>query len=164
MLSDDVQDIQQPARHIVGLSIRASLNEIIENNLGNKLREELTRREFEIANRVDGGMYLVQVYDPVPWTPDTPFTQVIGSEVAKVGKLPVGMTTHTIPAGAYLRFLHVGPMKHIGASYDAMHAWLAKNQRSGPCPFDFEYWKDPRRLEEEDTEIGINLPVKVTTA
>lgn len=122
MLSSDVQEIEAPKRLLVGLSIRASLNEIIEKKLGDSLRDELVARTTEIANKTDDGVYLVQVYEPGPWTPDTPFTQVLGREVDQVADLPPGMITHTIPAGTYLRFLHTGPMSTIGASYDAMHA------------------------------------------
>jgi predicted transcriptional regulator YdeE len=161
MLSSDVQEIDQPAKHLVGFSIRASLNEIIGKKLGNKLRSELASREAEIANKVGSGVYLMQVYEYAQngWTPDSPFTQVIAREVERVAGVPDGMTAHTIPAGRFLRFLHRGPMKNIGASYDAMHAWLAQEQRGGRCPYDFEYWKDASRLEEENTEIGIHLPL-----
>ena len=159
MLSSDVQEIVRPAKRIVGFSIKASLNQILENQLGNKLREELASRRGEIADRADEGVYLIQLYDPSPWTPDTPFTQIIGTEVGSVGALPEGMVAHTIPVGSYLEFVHKGPMNGIGGSYDAMHAWLARNDRAGPCPFDFEYWPDPSRLEEPDTEISIHLPL-----
>ena len=160
MLSSDVREIEQPEKHLVGFSIRGSLNEIIEKKLGNMLRDKLVARASEISNRMDDGMYLVQIYDPVRWTPDTPFTQVFGKEVDRVAGLPEGMIAHTIPAGTYLRFMHLGPMNGIGATYDAMRAWLAEHQRGGPCPYDFEYWRDVSKLEEQDTEISIHLPVR----
>lgn len=159
MLSDDVQEIERGEKHLVGFSIRASLNQIIEQQLGNKLREQLAFRASEIAETVDDGMYLLQIYERGPWSPDTPFTQVIGKEVSRVGTLAPGMISHAIPGGTYLRFLHQGPMNGIGATYDAIHAWLAKHGRGGPCPHDFEYWSDPSRLEEANTVIAIHLPV-----
>lgn len=159
MLSNDVQEIERPEKRLVGFSIRASLNEIIQKQLGNKLREDLATRDSEIAGQVDPGVYLVQIYEPGPWSPDAPFTQVMGKEVAGDDEVPDGMITHTIPAGTYLRFLHQGPMNGIGATYDGMRAWLVREGRAGPCPHDFEYWKDASRLEEADTEIAIHLPV-----
>jgi predicted transcriptional regulator YdeE len=161
MLSSDVQEMERPATLLVGLSIRASLNEIVEKKLGDKLRQELAARRMEISHTVNDGVFLVQIYerDPRGWTPDSPFTQVIAKEVGRIDAVPDGMVSHTIPAGSYIKFQHRGPMRDIGASYDAMHAWLAKEQRGGPCPFDFEYWEDASRLEDADTTIGIHLPL-----
>lgn len=162
VLATDVLEIEAPKRLLVGFSIRASLNEIIQKKLGNSLRDALAARSSEIANTADDGVYLVQIYEPGPWSPDTPFTQVMGREVAEVADLPSGMVTHTIPAGKYLRFIHTGPMNTIGASYDAMHHWLMEQKLAGPCPYDFEYWPDVTRLEEEDTVIALHLPVDRT--
>lgn len=162
MLSADVREIEQPPRYLVGFSIRASLKEIIEKKLGNKLRDDLAARGAEIPASKDAGAYLVQIYEKNPngWTPDTPFTQIVAKEVSNLGAIPEGMVSHTIPAGKYLRFQHEGPMREIGQSYTAMHRWLATEQRGGPCPFDFEYWEDMSKLEEEDTRIGIHLPLR----
>ena len=161
MLSSDVREVERPATHLVGLRVRATLNQILESNLGNKLRMELAARGSEISDPVDEGVYLVQIYehDPNGWTADTPFTQVIARHVAEGAAVPEGMVSHTIPAGSYIKFTHCGPMREIGASYDAMHAWLSKEQRGGPCPYDFEYWEDASRLEYDDTRIGIHLPL-----
>lgn len=53
MLSNDVQEIIRPAKQIVGYSIRASLNQILENQIDNKLRSKLASRA-EDAKMIGG--------------------------------------------------------------------------------------------------------------
>ena len=41
MLSNDVREIIRPAKQIAGYSVRANLNQILENQIDNKLRSKL---------------------------------------------------------------------------------------------------------------------------
>jgi len=156
VLAEEVQAIDRPEKHLVGFRIRSSL----KSKVVHRLRHELAARAGEIAGKTEDGIYLVQVYDGPGWTPDTPFTHVVGKAVDRLGAVPTGMTAHTIPAGHFLRFEHKGPESQIGGSYEAMNAWMKDNEREQCAPFDFEYWGDIAKLEEPDSTIGIHLPVR----
>lgn len=158
MLSMSIEQVDRPAQLLVGFTYSASLNEVIATGLPARLREQLASRAGEIVGVNDPGIFLVQLYMP-GWTPDTPFTQVIGKSVTALGSLPDGMSSHVIPAGSYLRFLHQGPESTIGDSYGAIHRWLPQNGYDNRIPFDFEYWSDLAQLETETTVIPIHLPM-----
>lgn len=160
MLSTTIEEVERPAQVLVGFTYSASLNDVLATGIATRLREELASRVGEMVGVNAPGIFLVQLYMP-GWTPDTPFTQVIGKSVDAAGPLPLGMTSHTIPAGTYLRFLHHGPESTIGDTYGAIHRWLQDRGYDNRIPFDFEYWADLAQLETETTTIPIHLPLPV---
>jgi predicted transcriptional regulator YdeE len=158
MPSMTIDQLELPAQTLVGFTYNASLNDVLANGIAARLRDELASRASEISGVNEPGIFLVQIYMP-GWTPDTPFTQVIGKSVDAAGVLPDGMSSHVIPAGTYLRFLHQGPESKIGDSYGAIHRWLPENGYDNRIPFDFEYWSDLAQLETAATTIPIHLPL-----
>ncbi|MDI4649751.1 GyrI-like domain-containing protein [Cohnella hashimotonis] len=139
--------------HLVGLSIVESLNKVMETKIGGQLREELERRQSEVANRVGSGMYLIQVY-PMDghWTPDVPYRHIFAYEVDSLARIPADMVSYTLPAGRFIKVVHKGAESRIGKTYDFI------NETYGARPIDIEYWSDIHALENEDSQIDIYVP------
>jgi predicted transcriptional regulator YdeE len=155
MSMENVQVVEVNETKLIGYQVTESLNRIIEDRIVGKLREELFEMKNDIPNRLDEtGIYLVQIYPKIKWTPDVPFTHFVGFAVSTYDHVPEGLVHHSIPAGNYTKVTHQGPESTIGETYD----WLHKKAIAGPRPFDFEYWGDIRTLEQADSAIDIFLP------
>ncbi|NUU62623.1 GyrI-like domain-containing protein [Paenibacillus agri] len=148
--------IQRNETKLVGYAATASLNQDLENEVVVKLREALIARSHEIANQLDDtGIYLVQVYPDVEWTPDVPFESIVAVAVSEFSTLNDGFISHTLPAGTYAKITHTGPESQIGETYDA----IREADIAGDRMFDFEYWADMGSPEQEESVIEIYLPL-----
>lgn len=155
MTMEQVETLERNETKLVGYKVTASLNQVLETSIVGKLREELFGKRNEIANRIDDkGIYLVQVYEEVEWTPDVPFTSIVAVEVSDFAHMQGEFVQHTIPAGKYVKVTHKGPESQIGSTYDTIHT----EGISGPRPFDFEYWADIHTLALEESTIAIYFP------
>ncbi|MGM1047255.1 MAG: GyrI-like domain-containing protein [Bacillota bacterium] len=160
MLLDNVKIIVKQEIKLVGYSIQASLNDDIQVRIVEKLREELVTHSAQIANKIDDGMYLVQIYPECEWTPDVAFTHIVATEVQEFQDIPDGMITHTVPEGRFILFMHEGTESEIDATYDSINEWLERNNFDDLRAFDMEHWINIQMLEEQHNMIHIYVPVK----
>jgi predicted transcriptional regulator YdeE len=151
----EVDILERNEINLVGYTLTESLNQVLESKIVGTLREDLAKRMNEIENRIDTGIYLVQIY-PISgkWTPDVPFQHVIAYEVTSYGTIPNGMITHTVSAGRFVKVIHRGPESQIAATYEYI------NNTFGVRPIDIEYWNDVHTLESEESQIDIYIPAK----
>lgn len=153
MKAYQVDHLEREEIRLVGVSITASLNDVLESKIVGSLRENLERRMNEIENRKGSGIYLIQIYPKDGhWTHHVPYQHVIGFEVITHGEFPNDMITHTIPSGRYIKIIHKGAESQIGATYDFI------NKTYGERPIDVEYWNDIHALESEEAQIDIYIP------
>lgn len=160
MLLDNIEVVEKQEVKLVGYSVEASLNNVIETKLVAKLREKLSVASGLIKDRIDNGIFLVQIYPDCEWTPDVEFRHIIAVEVSSFDDIPSEMIAHSIPSGRYIKFSHKGPESEIGNTYDEIFGWMDKNGYDGPRPFDIEYWDDIKLLEESTNIINIYVPIK----
>ncbi|MBD8499713.1 GyrI-like domain-containing protein [Paenibacillus arenosi] len=156
MQTEQVQTVQLNEKKLVGLSVTVSLNQDLEHGIVVNLREQLLSKRSEMTNRVDDGIYLIQVYPDCEWTEDVPFESIVAVEVSGDAHVPDGFVQHTIPAGDYAKFTHRGPESELGETYDAIRETGIAALR----PFDFEYWADSCVLDQEESTIDIYLPLE----
>ena len=138
---------------LVGFSVHASLNSIVENKIVGKIREDLAKRKNEVKNKEDEGIYLIQIYPECEWTPDVPYDHIVGIVVTSFTDIPTDMITHLVPKGRYAKFVHTGPESKIGNTYDLINEYSFR-------PFDIEYWNNIYELESPSSQIDIYIPVK----
>lgn len=155
MKSHQVDIMEREEVKLVGFSLIESLDNVLESKIVVALREELSKRMYEIENRKGTGIYLIQIYPhDGQWTPHIPYQHVVAFEVTSYGVIPNGMITHTLPHGRFMKIIHKGPESRIGTTYDLI------NNTYGGRPFDIEYWNDIHTLESEDGQIDIYMPTK----
>nr|WP_244937494.1 GyrI-like domain-containing protein [Brevibacillus brevis] len=88
-----------------------------------------------------------------------PFTTLIGVEVSSLADIPEGMVSHTIPEGTFAKVTHKGPETNLGETYGFLYgSWLCESgyEYAG---FDFEYWDERYKPEQEDNGIDIYVPL-----
>lgn len=119
MKAYQVDHLEREEIRLVGVSITASLNDVLETKIVGSLREDLEKRMNEIENRKGSGIYMIQIYpNDGHWTHHVPYQHVIGFEVISYGEFPNDMITHTVPSGRYIQIIHKGAESQIGATYD----------------------------------------------
>ncbi|WP_336775559.1 GyrI-like domain-containing protein [Paenibacillus sp. MMO-58] len=153
MRTYQIDRIDREELKLVGYSIRESLNNVLQTRIVGVLREQLAERRNELPNRINEGIYLVQIYNQDgQWTHDTPYQHVIAFEVSAFEQIPADMTAYTLPSGHYTRIVHEGPESEIGDTYDYI------NNTLGYRPIDIEYWNDVYALDRQDSRIDILIP------
>ncbi|MEH7383366.1 GyrI-like domain-containing protein [Bacillus sp. JJ1533] len=153
MKINQVNILEREEIKLVGFSVDDSLNNIFNNRIVGRLREELVNRKNEVVNREGEGIYLIQIYPDCQWTPDVPYTHIVAFEVTSYGEIPNDMVTHSVPAGRFAKFVHKGPESEIGDTYAVINEYSLR-------PFDIEYWEDIYTLENPNSQIDIYIPVK----
>ncbi|MFG0215705.1 GyrI-like domain-containing protein [Brevibacillus porteri] len=147
--------------HVIGITFTANVTEDLGKKLSATTTEALRARKNEIQNQVGEGEYLIQIYpdkDDFDAAVD-PFTTLIGVEVSSLADIPEGMVSHTIPAGKFAKVTHKGPETNLGETYGFLYgSWLCESgyEYAG---FDFEYWDERYKPEQEDNEIDIYVPL-----
>ncbi|MFF2529739.1 GyrI-like domain-containing protein [Brevibacillus sp. NPDC058079] len=147
--------------HVIGITFTANVTEDLGKKLSATTTEALRARKNEIQNQVGEGEYLIQIYpdkDDFDAVVD-PFTTLIGVEVSSLADIPEGMVSHTIPAGTFAKVTHKGSEESLGETYGFLYgSWLCESgyEYAG---FDFEYWDERYKPEQEDNEIDIYVPL-----
>ncbi|MDR6724196.1 putative transcriptional regulator YdeE [Paenibacillus amylolyticus] len=159
MLLDDIEIVMKPEIKLVGYQAQASLNEDIQGNIVRNLRAKLKLDAPHVPNMKDAGMYLIQIYPDVEWTPDVVFTHIVAIEVQESQQIAEQMITHTVPAGRFIRFIHAGSEAEIDETYHAVNDWLVNNGYDEPRAFDMEHWAEAMLSGEEETQIQIYVPI-----
>ncbi|MBG9943964.1 GyrI-like domain-containing protein [Brevibacillus formosus] len=146
---------------VIGITFTASVTEDLDKKLSATTTEALRARKSEIHHQVGEGEYLIQIYpdkDDFDAAID-PFTTIIGVEVSSPADIPEGMVSHTIPTGTFAKVTHKGPETNLGETYGFLYgSWLSESgyEYAG---FDFEYWDERYKPEQEDNEIDIYVPL-----
>lgn len=159
MLLDDIEIVVKPELKLVGYEAQASLKEDIQGNIVGGLRSKLNLNAPQISNHTDTGMYLIQIYPDVEWTPDVVFTHIVAIEAQESQRISDELITHTVPAGRFIRFIHSGSEAEIDETYQAVNDWLANNGYDEPRAFDMEHWTEAMLSGEEETQIHIYVPI-----
>ncbi|MFF2481388.1 GyrI-like domain-containing protein [Paenibacillus sp. NPDC058071] len=153
------ETFQRKETKLVGYSVTASLNEDLDQGIVVNLRNSLLAKQHEIIGLSDNnGLYLIQIYPDVEWTPDVPFESIVAVEVHNFDGFSEdqGLVQHTLPAGSYVKVSHQGPEDEIAEAYDTIRE---RDISSNRC-FDFEYWPDASNFDPEDCKIDIYLPTE----
>ncbi|NTU20332.1 AraC family transcriptional regulator [Brevibacillus sp. HB1.2] len=147
--------------HVIGFTFTANVTEDLEQKHSASTTEALRARKSEIHNQVGKGEYLIQIYpdkDDFDAAVD-PFTTLIGVAVSSLADIPEGMVSHMIPAGTFAKVTHKGPETNLGETYDFLYgSWLSESGYDY-AGFDFEYWDERYKPEQEDNEIDIYVPL-----
>lgn len=71
---------------------------------------------------------------------DGVYRELLGYLAARATECPEGLERHIIPAGAYLRLIHDGPLADIAKGYEALHVHAAAHGiRTTDFKLDFGY-------------------------
>lgn len=71
---------------------------------------------------------------------DGVYRELLGYLAARATECPAGLERHIIPAGAYLRLIHDGPLADIAEGYQALHRHAAAHGiRTTDFKLDFGY-------------------------
>jgi effector-binding domain-containing protein len=65
-----------------------------------------------------------------------------------------------IPAGRAVQCMHVGPFQQLGATYAAMHAWMAQQGLQHAGPSYEHYLDDPADTPMERVRTRVVIPVR----
>ncbi len=152
---------------VVGLSSLISM----KCNVIHQLWERFATREKEIKNIAIHGVALEVSFDyetvaTEGEAEDWLFFDLVGLPVNSTADIPEGMTYKVIPAHMYAKFVHTGPISTIMKTYNYIwEEWLPNSEYE----YDYEAcgveWYDERfKLEEEDSEFDIYIPIKETSS
>lgn len=148
---------------VVGLSSVVSM----ECNIIHELWERFMPREKEVKHVSIPGVALEVSFgykevakegEDKDWL----FFDLVGLAVNSTADIPEGMTYKVVPAHKYAKFVHKGPISQITKTYNYIYEeWLPNSEYE----YDFEAcnveWYDERfKLEEEDSEFDIYVPIK----
>ncbi|MCG7377286.1 GyrI-like domain-containing protein [Paenibacillus sp. ACRSA] len=159
MLLDDIEIVMKPEIKLVGYQAQASLNEDIQGSIVRNLRAKLELNAPHVPNMKHAGMYLIQIYPDIEWTPDVVFTHIVAIEVQESQQIADEIITHTVPAGRFIRFIHEGSEAEIDDTYLAVNEWLANNGYDEPRAFDMELWTEEMMSGEMGAQIHIYVPI-----
>ncbi|MFF0828140.1 GyrI-like domain-containing protein [Brevibacillus sp. NPDC003359] len=146
---------------VIGITFTANVTEDLGKKLSATTTEALRTRKSEIHKQVGEGEYLIQLYpDKADFDAAVdPFTTLIGVEVSSLADIPEGMVSHTIPAGTFAKVTHKGPEENLGETYGFLYgSWLCETGYDY-AGFDFEYWDERYKPDQEDNEIDIYVPL-----
>lgn len=147
--------------HVIGITFAANVPEDLGKKLSATTTQALRARKSEIHNQVGKGEYLIQIYpDKADFDAAIdPFTTIIGLEVSSLADIPEGMVSHTIPAGTFAKVTHKGPERNLGETYGFLYGSWHCESGYEYAGFDFEYWDEHYKPEQEDNEIDIYVPL-----
>lgn len=94
------QTLERNETKLVGYAVTAPLMQDMENGIIGTMREKLLSKRHRIDNQIEaGGLYLVQAYPDVEWTPESevPFLSIVAVEVCSFASVPEGFVQHAIP-------------------------------------------------------------------
>jgi len=88
---------------------------------------------------------------------------IVCNEVPQVDILPEGMITETFPAQKYAVFTLIGKMNNLGETFRYIYGeWLPNNPRYERVPYgiEFEYYDQRFRINSDDSELDLYLPIQ----
>lgn len=111
--------VNVPQRHFIGLSFSGTFPMLVE--CMPKLWETFLQRQEEIPCVLHPTVRYDMSDENRIYQMHTEYLVV---EVERFEQIPRGMLGFTIPAGAYARFTHRGPMEQVQATYKGVFTWL----------------------------------------
>lgn len=151
-----IKTIHQNALDLVGLSIQASLNQDISDNLVTQLREK-----FLASNGLNkhATLYLIQKYPDEEWSPDLVFTHIVATEKSNFNLPLENSITEIIPAGKFVSFEYEGPEAEIDLAYEFIRDWLIEHKLEDNRPYDLENWGTKENLVNPQPVIELLIPL-----
>jgi AraC family transcriptional regulator len=118
-----------------------------------------------IANRVDGNLISMQVYDDnfsfAQFNPNATFYKWAAAEVSSHDTIPDGMEAYTIPAGMYAVFTYKGNPINAGSFFQYIFAeWLPQSKYVLDARPHFEVLGDKYKNNDDGSEEEVWIPVR----
>ncbi len=148
--------VERGAIHLVGMASLVG----DQSDARIKLQEGLGLEVESIANRLRPERYYGVSYFPQTWETEGSF-YLAGVEVASLETIPLTLVGKTIPPSQYARFIHKGPAKDVGMTFDYIYqTWLPKSGKTlaGPLAVEF-YGERYRGPHDPASETEILLPI-----
>jgi len=123
---------------------------------------ELFAQELESSETVaKAGNYYGIAYYPEDWE-NRGCLYMAAVEIQGLDIANVALVVKTIPALRCARFIHKGPTRELQLTLDYVyHTWLPKSGECLSYPLVIEhYGQDFRNLDNEESERGIDIPIK----
>ena len=90
------------------------------------------------------------------------FFHLVGLAVSSTEDLPEGMSYKNVPAHKYAKFVHKGLLSKLPDTYhEIFYQWLPSSEYTydgSGC--DLEWYDDRFKLNSEDSEFDIYVPIK----
>lgn len=161
MMKPEIVELE--AMTVVGLQSLIST----KCNLIPKLWERFMPRDKEIkhisgpqaAFGVSFGMEEIQAEGEQK---DFEFFHLVGLPVSNTEDLPEGMSYKNVPAHKYAKFTHKGLLSKLSDTYNEIfYQWLPSSKYTyGGLGCDLEWYDDRFKLDSEDSEFDIYVPIK----
>lgn len=103
------------------------------------------------------------VYHGAPDEGDRPFEIEICAPVSRTVQAPAGWAVSELPGGMFASVLHVGPYDGLGAAYDEIHAWIAREGFAVAGAPREVYLSEPG-TPPQDIRTVVEFPVVASTA
>lgn len=156
------QIVELDSMTVVGIQSLVSM----KHNVIHQLWLRLEETECEINNRSPAGVYF-----GISWgykelgekeKKETQFFHLVGAPVSSVGELPEGFTYKKIPAQKYAKFVHKGSLSKLAETYGLIFGeWLpGSGYEHDMNKCDIEWYDERFKLEGEDSEFDIYIPIK----
>ncbi len=150
--------IQKESIHLIGMSIFGNFH---EQPIIPKLWQEFTPHISKIPNKVnDNQCFGVETYTD-SFMKHNQWHYMVAVEVSTLETIPILCTAKTLPPNLYAVFTHTGAIRSITKTFDYIYSkWLPNSNYEIAAPYDFEFYDERFKKEEEDSELDIYLPVK----
>ncbi len=148
--------VERSAIHLVGMASLVKDQAEVRAELQEKLGYEVE----SIAHRLQPERYYGVSFFPQTWEMEG-FFYLAGVEVASLEAIPPVLVGKTIPPLKYVRFIHKGPAKDVGMTFDYIYqTWLPKSGNTLAAPLEIEsYGEQYRGSDNPDSENEILIPI-----
>jgi AraC family transcriptional regulator len=90
------------------------------------------------------------------------FSVMPAVEVTHLKEIPFALVGKTVPDGLYLRFIHRGPTRTIGETYNRIYeSYLPQSVYKLTMPFNFERYDRCGSGNAKDSEVDIFIPLEI---
>ena len=154
-----------PPRKLAGMRIRTSM----ANDQTRSLWQRFRPRIKDIPDRLQSGMYSVQILDPnlqqEDFTPHTEFEKWAAVEVSSFDRLPDDMEGLVLSGGAYAVYTYKGPASAYFQTYHyVVNTWLPGTPYELDHREQFEIMGDNYHPMDPEAEEEVWIPVREKTS
>jgi effector-binding domain-containing protein len=103
------------------------------------------------------------IYHGAPGPGDRPFEIEICAPIGRAVEAPAGWSVTELPAGTFASVIHVGPYGALGATYDELERWIARQGLAIAGPPREVYLSEPS-TPPADTRTVVEFPVVPSTS
>jgi predicted transcriptional regulator YdeE len=159
------QIVEKPALTVVGLEtpfIHALSPDTNNFKVIGPLWDRFVHRAGEVPHRIGDAMYGIIYGRPATERSHPDELQYIaGVPVSSAAEVPVGMVSHTVPAGTFAVFLHHGPITKIADTCREIYRiWLPRSAWVHAEIADVELYDQRFDCENEASEMEYWISVK----